>query len=322
MRLIFAIAYSNPSISKKGGFVQQTRYDYSVAKKENDYGKIVSGFPLKDKENHFELNRKCGDSSGSFIGFMDNCTPVRVKQDSLKRMSNLPDRVWFRLDTDFKGINKTKVFNGAADNRSYCAYDLESAKATFSWFSITKALNGVYPIWANQYDIWSPQIKEELKDYYYALCFAFVLAENRCVVTRFEKDNPVPGAPEVFVDNPLCPANPESFWSIVLDREIMDQAGLAFELAAKVKALYRYWNLNYCKGQVLQHVGLQDEPYFRYFDYTDFLTPYSGLVQIRKYAEIHGKEDLQAFFREISALTKRVKEEIYRLLVVEFGYFE
>jgi hypothetical protein len=44
--------------------------------------------------------------------------------------------------------------------------------------------------------------------------------------------------------------------------------------------------------------------------------------KIRKYAEIHGKEDLQILFKEISVLTKKVREEIYRLLVVEFRYFE
>ena len=183
-------------------------------------------------------------------------------------------------------------------------------------------MNGVYPIWANQYDIWAPHIKKELEDYYYSLCFAFVLAENRCVVTKFEKDNPVVGAPEVFVDNPLCPANPESFWSTILDKEITDQPELPKKLVNKIKELYKHWNLNYCKGQVLQHVGLQDEPYFRYFDYPDFLTPYSGLIQIRRYSEIQGKEDLQNLFKEISALTKKVKEEIYRLLVEEFRYFE
>jgi hypothetical protein len=37
---------------------------------------------------------------------------------------------------------------------------------------------------------------------------------------------------------------------------------------------------------------------------------------------IHGKEDLQNLFKEISFLTKKVKEEIYRLLVEEFRYFE
>jgi len=210
--------------------VRQTRYDYSVAKKENDFGKIVSGFPIKDESNHFVLRRKCGESTGEFVGFMDDATPVRLKQDTQKRMSLYPDRIWFRLDLDFKGINKTKVFNGAADNRSYCGYDLNSSQVTCSWFAITKSLNGNYPLWANQYDIWAPKIMPELEKYWYSLCFAFVLAENRCVVTKFEKDDPIKGAPEVFVDNPLCPTNPESFWSKTLDKEITSKPDTAKQL--------------------------------------------------------------------------------------------
>lgn len=31
-------------------------------------------------------------------------------------------------------------------------------------------------------------------------------------------------------------------------------------------------------------MGLEDEAYFRYFSYPDFLTRHSGLVQLRKYA--------------------------------------
>src|ERR1017187_9428145 len=145
-------------------------------------------------------------------------------------MSINPDRVWLQLRPTFIDVNLTKVFNGAPDKYGYCCFDLVSAKATFSWFAITKALNGVYPVWANQYDIWAPNIKKEFEKYWHSLCFAFVLAENRCVVTKFEKDNPVKGAPEVFVDNPLCPANKESFWSKVLDKEIVSKPSTAKEL--------------------------------------------------------------------------------------------
>lgn len=310
-----------PEILKNGEPVRQTRYDYSIAKKENDYNKVVSGFPLKDKANHFELNRKCGDANGIYVGFMDDNTPVRVKQDSLNRMSALPDRVWFRLDSDLKGINKTKVFSGAADNRSYCAYDLESAKATFSWFAITKALNGVYPVWANQYDLWPPKVKKELESYWYSLCFAFVLSENRCVVTKFEQNNPVANTPEVFVDNPLCPTNKNSFWSKHLDEKIVKKPKAAFELVEKVKELYTTWNRIYCKGQKKEHVGLQNEPYFKYFDYADFLTPHSGLIQIEKHAQQEGLADMNGLFEEVKELTKIVKGEIYRLLTEEFKYF-
>jgi hypothetical protein len=86
--------------------------------------------------------------------------------------------------------------------------------------------------------------------------------------------------------------------------------------------LYKKWNVGYCKGQFLQHVGLQNESYFKYFDYPDFLTPYSGLIQIRKYAELNAYSELIDLFAEIQDLTRKVKDEIYRLLVVEFRYFE
>lgn len=307
--------------------IQQPRYDYSHAKAEKDYDKIVSGFPLNDEERHYKLKRKCGEVDGEFIGFYDDMTPVRIKQDSCKRMSNKANRVWFRLDNVFININQTKILNGAPDKYGFCAYDLPSAKATFSWFAITKALNGVYPIWANQYDIWKPNISKKKEQEWYSLCFAFVLAENRCVVTKFEKDNPVEFAPEVFVDNPLCPTNKESFWSTTLNDYVVTEKGkgqisIAQELVEKITDFYKLWNLKYCKGQFLTNVGLQNEPYFKYFNYADFLTPHSGIIQIKKYAEQEGKEDLQKKLTEISELTKKVKQEIYKMLVDDFKYFE
>jgi hypothetical protein len=307
---------------KSGKKVIQPRYDYSHAKRPTDFGKVVSGFPLKDLPRHFELKRTCGNPNGEFVGFYDDNTPVRLNQDNYGRMSNLHDRIWFRLDNDFKSGNKTKIHSGPPDKYGFAAYDLNSAKCTLSWFAITKATIGVFPLWANQYDIWAPKLKDKLAPYYYSLCFAFALAENICVVTKFEADNPVEGAPEVFVDNPMCPANPESFWSTTLDKEIAEEPSLAKQLVDKIKELYSYWNHTYCKGKTMEYVGLQDEPYFKYFNYPDFLTPYSGLVQIKKYATINNKADLIIKFEEITKLTKAVKEEIYRLLVEEFGYFE
>jgi hypothetical protein len=306
---------------EKVKLVQQTRYDFSTAKQEKDEGKLVSGFPFNDNHRHYTLKRKCGTPEGQFVGFMDDLTPVRVSQDSLKRMSINPDRVWFQLRPTFIDVNLTKAMNGTPDKYGYCAYDLPSAKSTFSWFAITKAMNGVYPVWANQYDIWPPKISDKLERYWYSLCFAFVLAENRCITTKFEKDNPVKGALEIFVENPLCPSNEESFWSTILDHEIIGRPAIAMELVDKVKQLYSHWNLKYCKGKFIYSLGLQNEPYFEHFGYKDFLTPHSGLIQIRKYAELEGKEDLLILFKDISVLTKKVKDEIYRLLVDEFQYF-
>lgn len=299
-------------------------YDFirTPSKKERESSDIIGGLPLLDSRRNNE--KTYGRPDGDFIGFMDNVTPVRIKERGEKnRFTNQNlQSIWFRLDTAFKDINKSKCFGGATDTRSYCANDLNTAKYCCTWFSITKVLVGQYPTWANQYDIWAPSIKPEFEKKWYALCFAFVLAENRCVVTKFEKDNPVVGAPEIFVDNPLCPVNPDAFWATVLDKEVSTEDDLAFLLVKKIKEFYRVWNQNYCKGQFLQNVGLKDEPYFRYFSYPDFLTPYSGLIQIRKYAELNACSDLLDIFAEIQALTKKVKEELYRLLVSEFKYFD
>jgi hypothetical protein len=183
-------------------------------------------------------------------------------------------------------------------------------------------LNGKYPVWANQYDIWAPKISNDKEQYFYSLCFAFALAENRCVVTRFEKDNPVAGAPEVMVDNPLSPLNPDSFWNTTLQKEIVSQPTLAIDLVELIRNLYRTFASKYCQSGIIRNIGLHNEAYFRYFDYPDFLTPNSGLIQIRKYAELNNKEDLNEQFKLISEKTKEVREEIYRLLVEEFRYFE
>jgi hypothetical protein len=300
----------------------QSMYDFKrdPTQAEIKSGEMFGGLPKKDDRR--DNKKTYGITNSKYIGFMDDNTPVRIKEDNLKRMSNKSDRVWFRLDSDFKGINRTRLLGGPSDNRSFCAYNLESARKTFAWFAMTKALNGLYPVWANQFDIWAPNIPKPKEKYFYSLCFAYGLAENRCVVTKFEKDNPVAGAPEAFVDNPLCPTNPESFWSTVLDNEIIARPALALELVDLIKQLYKKWNVKYCKGQVLKSVGLQDEAYFKYFDYKDFVTPYSGLIQIKKYAELQNAEDLNALFEQISAKTKEVREEIYRLLVEEGKYFE
>ena len=345
-------------LNNKGKLIRQTRYDYSYSKRKEDYGKIVSGFPLKDKKRHLELLRKCGETTGEFIGFYDDNTPVRIKQDTLNRQSNSPDRVWFLLMTAFGQVNLSQIHSGAANSRSYCAYDLESAKVLFSWFAISKAVNGRYPLWANQYDLWAidwENIKTlagfetlaEFQDYFYNLCFAFGLAENRCVVTKFEANNPVPNTPEIFVDNPLCPTNRESFWAKVIAPQLSPltpeggtasfnppqkgglktpplqmERGLGGEVIAAVTDLYTYWNKEYCKGQWIYDVGLQEEPYFKYFDYADFLTPHSGLVQIRKFAENQTDTKLGEKLALITKLSEEVKNEIFRLLVEVIGYFE
>lgn len=280
---------------------------------------IYGGLPLKDKRR--ENKKTYGISDSNLIGFMDNTTPVRVKQSRDNRLSSQPDRVWFRLDLSFIDVNKSKCYNKPPDQKGYCAYNIDSSKTAFTWFAIAKAVSGKYPMWANQFDLWMPEIKSNMEAKFYSLCFAFSLAENRCVVTKFEADNPVKGAPEVFVDNPLCPTNQETFWATTLLPYIQKHK-IQIDLVDKITALYKIWNVKYCEGNVLRNIGLHDEPYFKYFDYADFLTPYSGLIQIKKYAQINGDGELLGHFEEITRLTSGVRNEIYRMLVEDFKYFE
>lgn len=307
---------------KKKVWEPQPRYNsYRNKLRQESKLNIISGFPLKDSR-HFRIKAPHGFTNGAYVGFMDDITPVRIYQDNCNRMSNKPDRIWFRLDSAFININQTKILNGPPDNRGFCAYNMDTAKVTLRWFAITKSLNGRYPIWANQYDIWPPKIKDNLREYFYSLCFAFGLAENRCVVTKFEENNPVDGAPEIFVDNPMSPLNPESFWASVLDTQIKISHTHPYKLVQNVKELYNYLNNNYCKGRVLTDVGLKDEPYFKYFDYPDFLTQNSGLIQLKRYADINNDIELMQRLNTISSQSKDVKEKIYQMLIEDFKYFE
>ena len=317
---------SLPLIKRRGKMIQQGRVNLYRNRTKDEEGKIIiSGFPLKD-DRHTRVSSPHGFVDGTFIGFMDDITPVRLRQEPAERFSNHPDRVWFYLDNRILKVNLLKCLNGPADNRSFCAYDLESAKHIFTWFCIGKSIVGSYPVWANMFNLWQPNIIKKREVQWYALCFAFLLAENRCVVTKFEKDNPVKDAPEVFVDNPLCPTNKESFWAITLqpfiNQQKLDSENAAILLIEQITELYKHWNHNYCKGQYLYNCGLHTEPYFKYFSYPDFLTPYSGLIQIKKYAELQGDVELLNRFNEISKLSKAVKQQLYKLLVEEFKYFE
>lgn len=311
-----------PELERKEKLVRQPRYNmYRNLSNDEKNKKIVSGFPLKDSR-HNNYSVPYGFVDGTLIGFMDDNTPVRLRQEPSERLSNEPDRVWFMLMSSFSSINLQQIHSGAANSRSYCAYDVLSSQALFSWYAISKSIFGRNPLWTNQYEIWQPNISENLKTDWFALCYAFGLAENRCVVTKFEKDNPIEGAPEVWVDNPMSPNNQESFYRTTLQKEIKKTKSVAKDLATTIEEFYQYWNLNYTKGQILENVGLHEEAYFKYFDYPDFVTKESGLIQIKKYADINDCADLLEKIGAITSKTKFVKEEIYRMLLEDFNYFK
>lgn len=71
----------------------------------------------------------------------------------------------------------------------------------------------------------------------------------------------------------------------------------------------------------MENVGLEKEA-FKYFKYPDFISPNSGLIQIRKYAEVNVSVDLLNLLSDIQKLTKAVKDELFGLLVDDFRYFD
>ncbi len=100
-----------------------------------------------------------------------------------------------------------------------------------------------------------------------------------------------------------------------------NQENLPNQLVKMIEKLYQTFAKNYCPNGIVENVGLQNEPYFTYFDYPDFLTPNSGIIQIRKFAEINSHGDLLEILTEIKKLSLEIKNEISRLLE-KIGYFE
>ena len=115
--------------------------------------------------------------------------------------------------------------------------------------------------------------------------------------------------------------NRDSFWNTTLDNQILKRLSKPYKFVEAIKELYTYWDKTYCPQGIINNIGLKGEPYFRYFDYEDFLTPNSGLIQIRKFAVINNNLDLLKRFNTISEKTKSVKEEFFRVQVEECKYF-
>jgi len=151
-------------------------------------------------------NKKAyGEVDGSFIGFMDDLTPCRVKNST-------PDRPWFRLNNQFMDVKKNRCFSGP--HWGFCASNLDLAKKLFFWYSLARTfLQHPYPMWVDADDMWEPNIPEKIDRTLLQTAFAVGYAENECVETQFPANNPVKGVPGLTVSNPMTPLNSDSFWS-------------------------------------------------------------------------------------------------------------
>ncbi len=90
-----------PNIVRNEISIRQPRLNiYRNRLKIEEGQEIISGFPLKDSR-HTRVKVPYGFTNGSFVGFMDDNTPVRIRQELMVRSSNKPDRVWFQLRPTF-----------------------------------------------------------------------------------------------------------------------------------------------------------------------------------------------------------------------------
>ena len=283
-----------PSIKS---WVGQSMFDFKRDRRVDERGSATAGgLPRADPRRR---NKKTyGESSGDCIGFMDDGTPVRVRSRPDDPRFGKPSGqvLWFRIDSSFADVNKARcVGGGPPDQKGYAAYDLESARRICTWFGIAKAVNGRYPVWANQLEIWAPELDSRSLRDIESLCFSLCLAESRAVVTRFPKGDPVAGAALLRVRNPLCPIDPESFWSTVLAPALVRRPKLAWQLAEAVRSLYAHWKVQYCGGQARAD-------------------PHWGLVQIAGHARVEGLTDLEHELAAIRELAAKVRDELFDLL--------
>ena len=90
--------------------------------------------------------------------------------------------------------------------------------------------------------MWEPTIPDEINKETFQSALAIAYAENECVEAYFPANNPIRGATELFVGNPMTPLNPGSFWSAVLRPSIDKDASQSVRsLVGVVDGVFQDW---------------------------------------------------------------------------------
>jgi len=265
--------------------------------------KVVGGLPLGDAR---QKNKKVyGRADGCFIGFMDNLVPCRVKRSTA-------DRPWFRLNSPLMDIKMSRCLSGPPDQKGYCARDLESAKKLFFWYSLARTfLQHPYPMWVDADDLWEPTISEEQEQAIFQFAFSIGYAENECVETSFPGNNPIPGIPELTINNPMTPLYHGSFWnSTMLPYCSAQLPPTSKALIDSVDKLFNDWKRLF-KNRSEQPISKRP-----YLLNDRGLTLGAGILQIKDYANEANDETLQM---DLSAIHRRLKsaKSIFFELVTE-----
>ncbi|TPK57671.1 hypothetical protein FJ546_25350 [Mesorhizobium sp. B2-4-19] len=286
----------------------QTMTDFKRDRRRPELGQeIVGGLPLNDPRR---ANKKTyGESSGKFVGFMDDLTPCRIKRSSV-------GKPWFRLNSQFMDVKKNRCFSGPPSHWGYCAEDLEDAKRLFFWYALARTFVQMpYPMWADAEDLWQPSIPPHLETPIFTCAAAIVFAENECVETYFPANNPIAGAQELFVRNPLTALDPGSFWSEIVRPNLDTTASpAAWELIEAVDEVFATWSKFLGRRR-----ELPIDYEVPYFVDSRPLASTVGLVQIKDYATKNHVEELLSLIKTLQRRLKAAKSELYEIVTVKSG---
>ena len=287
----------------------QKRKDFIRSKKKAELSKeIVGGLPKID----IRRNNKSayGELKGKSIGFMDNLTPCRINQE------NHFNKPWFRLNKQFMDVKRNRCFSGPPDNRGFYAEDQNIAKKTFLWFALAKTfVSNEYPMYVDNEELW-PIDEEKIKDEVLKICFSIGFAENECIEATFPVNNPVEGAPEIKINNPMTPLNKNSFWCEHMQsyfdtppKDIYDQ------LVQAVNNLFQEWEKEFNDSPEI-YVEYK-EPYF--IGNYRILTKQAGIRQIKDYADHYEKENLKTAYKNLHKKLDAVKKIFHTMLMDKNG---
>jgi hypothetical protein len=199
-----------PNIREWSGLVRSNFYR---ARRKAEKGDTATAGGLPRGDERRSGTQTYGENDGACVGFMDNLTPCRIPG---RAQADVP---WFRLDNPFMDYRRARCFSGTPDQKGYYPdpQNLASADQVFIWYAIQKAFaefaDSPYPLWADPLNLWVPVVSAEQALPVRLLTRAIAFADNECVETTFPADNPVHGAPEVVVANPMSPNAADSYWS-------------------------------------------------------------------------------------------------------------
>ena len=272
---------------------------------------IFGGVPKNDRRR--KNKSAYGELDGKTIGFMDDLTPCRINQEKYK------NKPWFRLDKTFMDINKSRCFSGPATHESYSAFDFESAKKSFFWYSLTKTFSYErlgYPMYLNHDYLW-PITFEKINDDLLKICFSIGFAQNDCIEATFPANNPIEDVPEMRINNPMNPLNPNSFWCEFMkpNFNLDNPKDIYDRLVQSVNNFFKEWEKEL--GSDSEKYVDYSQPYF--IGRNKVLTKQAGLRQINDYAKHYGKEKLIEIYNEIQDNLKLVKESFYAILMDKNG---